>query len=197
MVTGFPGHLSQAYRSVNPPRHRCKEASVARRRRTGSPTLEVRITFEPSRVGRVPAHGGSIPAACLATVTGATRRPPWGPQGVPAALGTVLMPSKPAVQAPGAPSGPQGGPGTLALAAGLTQQVRSLRAVWMVRMLPWPQAAGGEPGGVGGGGQGRGAGRGRATGPATRPGGGGSASRERPGGAGTTTGTAPGWRPRS
>ena len=32
------------------PRHRYKEASVARRGRTGSPPLEVRITFEPSWV---------------------------------------------------------------------------------------------------------------------------------------------------
>jgi hypothetical protein len=32
------------------PRHRYKEASVARRGRTGSTSLEVRITFEPSRV---------------------------------------------------------------------------------------------------------------------------------------------------
>ena len=32
------------------PRHRDKEASVARRGRTGSTPLEVRITFEPSWV---------------------------------------------------------------------------------------------------------------------------------------------------
>ena len=35
---------------VKAPRHGYKEASVARRGHTGSITLEVRITFEPSRV---------------------------------------------------------------------------------------------------------------------------------------------------
>ena len=33
---------------MNTPRRRCKEARVARRGRTGSTTMEVRITFEPS-----------------------------------------------------------------------------------------------------------------------------------------------------
>ena len=50
MVTGFWGHLSRVCRPVKAPRHGCKEASVARRGRTGSTTLEVRITFEPSWV---------------------------------------------------------------------------------------------------------------------------------------------------
>ena len=50
MVTGFWGHLFRVCRSVNAPRHGRKEASVARRVRTGSTPLEVRITFEPSWV---------------------------------------------------------------------------------------------------------------------------------------------------
>jgi len=50
MVTGFWGHLSSVCRPVKAPRHGGKEVSVARRVRTGNTTLEVRITFEPSRV---------------------------------------------------------------------------------------------------------------------------------------------------
>ena len=50
MVMGFWGHRSRVCRPVKAPRHGGKEASVARRGRTGSTTLEVRITFEPSRV---------------------------------------------------------------------------------------------------------------------------------------------------
>jgi hypothetical protein len=50
MGTGFWGHLSTACRPGNAPRPGDKEASVARRERTGSTTLEVRITFEPSWV---------------------------------------------------------------------------------------------------------------------------------------------------
>jgi len=48
MGTGFWGHLSKACCPVNAPRHGYKEARVARQGRTGSTTLEVRITFEPS-----------------------------------------------------------------------------------------------------------------------------------------------------
>jgi hypothetical protein len=48
MVTGFWGHLSKACRLVKAPRHGRKETSVARRVRTSSTTLEVRLTFEPS-----------------------------------------------------------------------------------------------------------------------------------------------------
>ena len=48
MGTGFWEHHSKACRPVNAPRHWYKEARVARRGRTGSTTLEVRITFEPS-----------------------------------------------------------------------------------------------------------------------------------------------------
>jgi len=50
MVTGFWGHRSRVGRPVKAPRHGGKEVSVARRVRTGNTTLEVRITFEPSRV---------------------------------------------------------------------------------------------------------------------------------------------------
>jgi hypothetical protein len=50
MGTDFSGHHSKVCHPVNAPRHGCKEASVARRGHTGSITLEVRITFEPSRV---------------------------------------------------------------------------------------------------------------------------------------------------
>jgi hypothetical protein len=50
MGTGFWGHLSTVCRPGNAPRRESKEASVARRGRTGSTTLEVRITFEPSWV---------------------------------------------------------------------------------------------------------------------------------------------------
>ena len=50
MVTGFWGHRSRVGRPVKAPRPGGKEVSVARRGRTGSTTLEVRITFEPSRV---------------------------------------------------------------------------------------------------------------------------------------------------
>ena len=51
MVMGFRGPHSRECRLRKAPRHRHKEASVARRVRTRSTTLEVRITFEPSRVG--------------------------------------------------------------------------------------------------------------------------------------------------
>lgn len=50
MGMGFWGHHSRAGRPWRPQRHGSKETSVARRTHTGSPTLEVRITFEPSRV---------------------------------------------------------------------------------------------------------------------------------------------------
>lgn len=48
MMTGFWGHLSKVGRPVKAPRPGGKEASVARRVRTSSATLEVRIIFEPS-----------------------------------------------------------------------------------------------------------------------------------------------------
>ncbi len=50
MGTGFSGHRSTRCCSVTSPRQGNKEAVVARRARTRSITLEVRITFEPSRV---------------------------------------------------------------------------------------------------------------------------------------------------
>ena len=65
----FWGHHSKVCRPRKAPRHGCKEASVARRGHTGSITLEVRITFEPSRVS----------AACVVQayerVVPITRRP--------------------------------------------------------------------------------------------------------------------------
>ena len=51
MVMGFWGLHSREWFPATAPRHGSKEASVARRVRTRSTTLEVRITFEPSRVG--------------------------------------------------------------------------------------------------------------------------------------------------
>ena len=50
MGMGFWGHHSRECAPVRTPRHGSKEASVARRGHTRSTTLEVRITFEPSRV---------------------------------------------------------------------------------------------------------------------------------------------------
>ena len=48
MVTGFWGHRCRVGRPMNASRPGGKEARVAHRGRTGSTTLEVRITFEPS-----------------------------------------------------------------------------------------------------------------------------------------------------
>ncbi len=50
MGRDFWGGHSRLCHFVKASRHGSKEASVARRDRTGSITLEVRITFEPSRV---------------------------------------------------------------------------------------------------------------------------------------------------
>ena len=50
MVMGFWGLHSREWLLATAPRHGSKEASVARREHTRSTTLEVRITFEPSRV---------------------------------------------------------------------------------------------------------------------------------------------------
>ena len=69
MVRGFWGHRCSVCRPVNAPRPGGKETRVARREHTGSITLEVRITFEPSRVS----------AACVVQayerVVPITRRP--------------------------------------------------------------------------------------------------------------------------
>jgi len=51
MVRGFWEPHSSEWLLATTPRHGCKEATVARRVRIRSTTLEVRITFEPSRVG--------------------------------------------------------------------------------------------------------------------------------------------------
>jgi hypothetical protein len=50
MGTGFSGHRSIRCGPLSSPRHGSKEAVVARRDHKPSRTLEVRITFEPSRV---------------------------------------------------------------------------------------------------------------------------------------------------
>ena len=72
MVMGFWGRHSRVCPLVRVPRHGSKEASVARRDRTRSTTLEVRIRFEPSRVSPacvVQAYERVVPI---------TRRPaPW------------------------------------------------------------------------------------------------------------------------
>ena len=51
MVMGFWGRHSREWLLATASRHGSKEASVARRVRTRSTPLEVRITCEPSRVG--------------------------------------------------------------------------------------------------------------------------------------------------
>ena len=50
MGTGFSGHHCPPWCPLPSPRHGSKEAVVARRDHNPSRTLEVRITFEPSRV---------------------------------------------------------------------------------------------------------------------------------------------------
>jgi hypothetical protein len=50
MGMGFLGHHSRASSPLRTQYHGRKETSVARRAHRGSTTLEVRITFEPSRV---------------------------------------------------------------------------------------------------------------------------------------------------
>jgi hypothetical protein len=69
MGTGFSGHRSRCDRLWRTRPHGSKESSVARRQHQASRTLEVRRTFEPSRVS----------AACVAQayerVVPITRRP--------------------------------------------------------------------------------------------------------------------------
>jgi hypothetical protein len=69
MGTGFSGHRSRCGRLWRTRRHGNKESSVARRQHQASRTLEVRLTFEPSRVS----------AACVVQayerVVPITRRP--------------------------------------------------------------------------------------------------------------------------
>ena len=69
MGTGFSGHHCIRCCPLPSPRHGSKEAVVARRDHNPSRTLEVRITFEPSRVS----------AACVVQayerVVPITRRP--------------------------------------------------------------------------------------------------------------------------
>ncbi len=50
MGTGFSGHRCTPCCLLTSPRHGSKEAVVARRVRTRTTTLEVRLSFEPSRV---------------------------------------------------------------------------------------------------------------------------------------------------
>jgi hypothetical protein len=50
MGTGFSGPHSSSGRLWRTRRHGSKESSVARRQHQASRTLEVRLTFEPSRV---------------------------------------------------------------------------------------------------------------------------------------------------
>ena len=50
MGTGFSGHRSSCGSLWSTRRHGSKESSVARRAHKASRTLEVRLTFEPSRV---------------------------------------------------------------------------------------------------------------------------------------------------
>src|SRR5215475_3531268 len=50
MGTGFSGHRCTPHCPRRSPRHGSKEAIVARRVRTRTIPLEVRLTFEPSRV---------------------------------------------------------------------------------------------------------------------------------------------------
>jgi hypothetical protein len=86
MVMGFWGLHSREWLLATAPRHGSKEASVARRVRIRSTTLEVRITFEPSRVG----------PACVAQayerVVPITRRP--APQTRSAPQATSAQPTQ-------------------------------------------------------------------------------------------------------
>jgi hypothetical protein len=50
MGTGFSGHPCTPHGPLSSPRHGSKEAIVARRERTRTTPLEVRLTFEPSRL---------------------------------------------------------------------------------------------------------------------------------------------------
>jgi len=65
----FWGRHSRVCHLVKAPRHGSKEASVARRDRTGSIPMEVRITFEPSRVS------DACVAQAYTRVVPITRRP--------------------------------------------------------------------------------------------------------------------------
>lgn len=53
METGFGGLPGRRVSLWSPRRHKGKETSVARRAHKASRTLEVRLTFEPSRVSDI------------------------------------------------------------------------------------------------------------------------------------------------
>ena len=67
MGTGFSGPHSSSGRLWRTRRHGSKESSVARRQHQASRTLEVRLTFEPSRVSAacvVQAYERVMPITC-------------------------------------------------------------------------------------------------------------------------------------
>ena len=72
MVRGFWGHRCSVCRPVNAPRPGGKETRVARREHTGSITLAVRITFEPTW------GSPTCVAQAYERVVPITRRPPHG-----------------------------------------------------------------------------------------------------------------------
>jgi len=97
--------LQQALRDLGEaPERDARRVATSDLARTGGPALT--IDGSERRRGRVPLACGSIPEACLGTVTGTKRRRPVGPHGVTAALCIVRTPSTQAVQAHVATSGP-------------------------------------------------------------------------------------------
>jgi len=78
MGTGFWGHRFRQGCPRSGPHHSREEAVVARRAYTRMPTLEIRITFEPSRVGPacvVQAYEQVVPLGRRTTAAGSDRRP--------------------------------------------------------------------------------------------------------------------------
>lgn len=83
MGMGFSGHRFTRWGLVTIPRHGNKEAVVARRARTRSTTLEVRITFEPSRVSPAcvtQAYERVVPITRRTTLQAL---PPWPDENAP------------------------------------------------------------------------------------------------------------------
>lgn len=78
MVTGFSGHRSRRVYLRSNPHHSREEAVVARRGQTRIPTLEIRSTFEPSRISPacvVQAYEQVVPIRHRTTSEGNEPRP--------------------------------------------------------------------------------------------------------------------------
>jgi hypothetical protein len=83
MGTGFSGHRSRCGQFWGTQRHGSKEGSVARRQHQASRTLEVRRTFEPSRVSPAcvtQAYERVVPIPRRTTSQGLLTRPAEGAQ---------------------------------------------------------------------------------------------------------------------